>query len=293
MVFGYNHLKSKRSCGSFVCSECNKTFERAQSLAVHRYKAHGIHSAERAYVFGSVCVACSREFWSTDRVQNHLRFRSNGCYTWLVKNVEPAKDFQAVQMPKHLAGVKRLPCVSTDAKPDGVNARDDVAATRAQLDAACGRLFDAGVPRETDAELEAELGGKLRAVAKHWYNETSKERDDLLGAWIDAMEAPRERHMEVLNAFMAWGESELQQVTRVWNDGLRPAVAESVFVELARESELYQLRSSIRQLRCKLQAQENPDFDKVWSKPKKVARQKRSLQTVESRYLKQDEVVAA
>ena len=61
------------------CSQCDRSFRTRQSLAVHRFKAHGIKSIERQYLPHSQCPICLVEFWTRERVINHVRYRSMVC----------------------------------------------------------------------------------------------------------------------------------------------------------------------------------------------------------------------
>jgi len=59
--------------GTRMCSVCNKEFGSKQSLAMHKFKAHGIKSFERRYAAGTQCSVCLLEFWSRERLINHIK----------------------------------------------------------------------------------------------------------------------------------------------------------------------------------------------------------------------------
>jgi hypothetical protein len=64
---------------SHNCNHCGKSFRTRQSLAVHRFKTHGIKSIERQYLPLTQCPICLVEFWTRERVVNHVRYRSYVC----------------------------------------------------------------------------------------------------------------------------------------------------------------------------------------------------------------------
>ena len=59
--------------GTFQCEQCAATFARAQQLQAHRWSKHQGISLERRYVFGPTCKACGVQFWTSQRMQQHLR----------------------------------------------------------------------------------------------------------------------------------------------------------------------------------------------------------------------------
>ena len=65
--------------GTFVCSECNKHCKSKQSIAVHKFKKHGIKCIERRYLDTTHCPICLLEIWTRERALNHLRYRSEPC----------------------------------------------------------------------------------------------------------------------------------------------------------------------------------------------------------------------
>ena len=62
------------------CEDCLGTFSSNQKLALHRFRVHGHHSIERLLASSSVCRGCLRDFHTTWRVVQHLRYRRNGCF---------------------------------------------------------------------------------------------------------------------------------------------------------------------------------------------------------------------
>ena len=64
----------------YRCGQCDKGFMTMQALATHMYHKHGTMSVERPYIQSTTCAGCLKDFHTTWRVQQHLRYRPNGCW---------------------------------------------------------------------------------------------------------------------------------------------------------------------------------------------------------------------
>ena len=84
--------------GSHHCSACNMYFTTYQRLQLHKYKKHGIKCAERRFIVSTQCVVCLKEFWSRERVLNHIRYRSNVCRENLMNSYAPLTHEQADEL---------------------------------------------------------------------------------------------------------------------------------------------------------------------------------------------------
>ena len=96
--------------GSFPCSNCDAVFPTCQQLGVHAFRQHGIRALESMYVQSAVCPGCLKNFHTTYRVSQHLRYRANQCWERIFGVRQPA-DPGLVTLPPHLTGVHRLPAV--------------------------------------------------------------------------------------------------------------------------------------------------------------------------------------
>ena len=63
-----------KACRCFICE---KGFKNRAGLGAHFYKSHGRWATYRQCVVGTYCRACSTEFWSTARLEDHLRSSSH------------------------------------------------------------------------------------------------------------------------------------------------------------------------------------------------------------------------
>ena len=64
----------------WVCGPCRKVFAKKSHLACHLFKTHHRQAEFRFYLTGAVCVACSKDFQTEDRLQRHL---SHSAACWL------------------------------------------------------------------------------------------------------------------------------------------------------------------------------------------------------------------
>ena len=62
-----------------LCDQCPLQFSSDQAVALHKFKAHGLKNQMRLFVEGSHCPACFKQFWTRERIANHIRYRSHVC----------------------------------------------------------------------------------------------------------------------------------------------------------------------------------------------------------------------
>ena len=95
---------------SWRCHACDRTFATKQALAAHDYQRHQQCSLERPYIQSTTCAGCLRDFHTTWRVQQHLRYRANGCWDRLHGAKQPDEP-ATISLPERLRFVKRLPAI--------------------------------------------------------------------------------------------------------------------------------------------------------------------------------------
>ena len=63
-----------------ACNICNTTFMTFQQLALHSFKKHGVKNMMSLYVGDCThCTVCLKQFWTLERLLNHVRYRSKIC----------------------------------------------------------------------------------------------------------------------------------------------------------------------------------------------------------------------
>eukprot|EP00435_Cladocopium_sp_Y103_P049098 s3226_g14.t1 len=141
------------------CVWCDRQFDTTQKLQAHLWTAHQVVSDERRFVFSDTCVACQTCFWTTARMQQHLRLsrrQPDGCYAQLTWRVAPLQEACSFAVPEDLRGQARLPAVtvaSTFQSPAECGA-----ASRADADEILRTAWnDAQYPEHLDPTLQRDV----------------------------------------------------------------------------------------------------------------------------------------
>ena len=80
-IYIYKYIPDARPAqGQFACEHCDKVFPTAPTLGAHAFQLHGQSSEERKYIQSTIRPVCLRDHHTTWRVQQHLRYRQNGCW---------------------------------------------------------------------------------------------------------------------------------------------------------------------------------------------------------------------
>ena len=96
---------------------CEATFTSYRGLRVHQVHAHGDHCPEFELCPGTRCIVCLREFWSVQRLKQHLQYaprdrKPNLCFTLLTlqRTAKPLSAFEFEDDSSHnlpFAGLRR------------------------------------------------------------------------------------------------------------------------------------------------------------------------------------------
>ena len=92
------------------CRHCDAHFTTHQRRALHEFRIHKIHAAERYLVQSTICGGCLKDFHTTFRVVQHLRHRPNRCWSRLDGVKTPAEPVH-INLPAHQQGVVRFPAI--------------------------------------------------------------------------------------------------------------------------------------------------------------------------------------
>lgn len=70
-----------------VC-HCGAAFQSTKALRLHRVQMHGWRNVEHGLIHSTTCVVCLRQYWTSNRLQFHLRYASrpgrlNRCGAWI------------------------------------------------------------------------------------------------------------------------------------------------------------------------------------------------------------------
>ena len=94
----------------YACPQCQAVFATHHQRALHEFRVHEVLAEERYYVQSTVCSGCLKDFHTTFRVTQHLRYRPNKCWDRLHGIKQPDEPV-TIHLPDHLQGVCRLPAV--------------------------------------------------------------------------------------------------------------------------------------------------------------------------------------
>ena len=101
--------ENEQKC-QYRCDQCDMVFDSVQARSSHAFQVHGTMSAERPYVQSTICPGCLKDHHTTWRVQQHLKYRPNGCWDRVHGARIPGEPC-TIALPKHLQHVQRLPAV--------------------------------------------------------------------------------------------------------------------------------------------------------------------------------------
>ena len=202
--------------GLFHCDKCCRAFSSIQGLSAHKWKAHGIISEERRFVFSGVCECCRRCFWTAQRLQQHIRYSKrlpDECYWWLEKHLDPLAVSIPVHLPDVHRGQHRLPW-TTAAGPLEAN-------PSTTWDRAMSRDWQIwtedwhqhGFPDDLSAPICQEIHDALTQAALQW---TPEDATSLSLTWctiVDSFLAQGpEAHHHAIWSFALWGRECLYEL---------------------------------------------------------------------------------
>ena len=155
---------------TFACDWCSARFDAKQKLQAHMWTAHQLISDERKFVFSDTCLACRRCFWSSTRLQQHLRLSRaspDGCYAQMTWKYAPLREAQVFDVPEDLRGFARLP--SQPVPMPCEMPIDQVIASRADAEAALLQAWQLeGLPSSLPDRVRHDFFEQADQVVREW-----------------------------------------------------------------------------------------------------------------------------
>ena len=237
----------------FPCKQRKRTFDTPQGLSAHLWSAHQLMSLERQYVFGPTCIICGRCYWTSQRMQQHLRYSRkfpDGCLSQLVQHFEPLTMPIKVKIPEIYSGIHRLPCTNAEGPvalmPDTCWQRSharDMARWQEQW-----ATLD--MPLQLPTDFNRACAAQYSRITHEWLDQDDPEDVDTLAHnWLACIDATDASNGLALWAFFHWGHNFMNDVfDNVENPELVTAV-ESTYLELVDsllEWHLWQRREHLR-----------------------------------------------
>lgn len=153
------------------CRLCAKQFGTLNQLQVHQWIAHELVSSERQMMRSTTCDACHRCFWTSQRLQQHLRFsrqRKNGCYEKLTWRRFPAMTAPLIDEVPAEARFHRQPVMEVATAP--TQAEADIT-SRAEADQALQQCWRAeGLPDAMDVVFRDRMFAEFDALLFAWHH---------------------------------------------------------------------------------------------------------------------------
>ena len=78
----------------YPCSFCQARFASKAAAAAHMQKVHGSRATASVHARGTACQACGKEFWSTERLRDHLRHQARCLSTHAEADLPEAADHE-------------------------------------------------------------------------------------------------------------------------------------------------------------------------------------------------------
>eukprot|EP00435_Cladocopium_sp_Y103_P067591 s210_g30.t1 len=202
---------------SFPCHLCDREFASVQGLQAHRWKAHGLFSEERKYVFDTTCRACHKCFWTVQRLQQHLRWSRrhvNGCFSILQRDFVPLAEPVSCPRPASLQHVYRLPACPVDGPlpPPGPPAWERIRDT--QLAALRLAWTQLGLPDCLPLDCQRDMDAACNQLLQSWTSsDTAMPCDDsIIDQWTTLLETfspDTDPDSIYVWAFLRWGRDVL------------------------------------------------------------------------------------
>ena len=206
--------------GLYKCLHCDKTFDSAQALQGHVWSWHRICSDERLFVYSDTCQACGVCFWTSQRVQQHLkasRGDPHGCLAFLMEYFDPLEVPASVSKPHELQRFHRLPCTMTFGphdRPIEHTWRRRQLQRLAQCDAQWQAL---NYPTSVDQDAMDRYSMCLTTATNQWHVNATHDVDTLEDSWHHIFAEHADEKFAIL-AFLYWGQYHMYDVTSAWDD---------------------------------------------------------------------------
>ena len=229
------------------CDLCPKSFPRAQQLQIHKWSKHGVISAERQFVFGPVCESCGTNFWTTQRMQQHLRSTRHlpdGCFERLRKYRAPVSQPVRFNVPSALQHIQRLPAIPAQPPAQFVGPTVFEAQQADELQQWLVEWKGMGMPETLPNELWNTFATALNEATENW-DARSDDETSLLQIWFFALRRLQDDlgcNDELAQWFLIeWLQRDLPDITATWEDPDAIIEAEREAYEAITYSPVYEM----------------------------------------------------
>ena len=249
-----SRMPNDEPAAEFACDLCSRSFANAQALQGHRWKWHGIISEERRFVFDAVCRGCGQCWWTSQRLQQHLRYSrkyEDGCFARLQRFYQPLDAPIRVDVPQPLQRVHRLPKMMSMQPLSMPQIPVWMQRQQLRLQELQELGTEQGYVRKVSPEDQAVVNTLLQDATLRWSNMERNEDTDLLEEWHNDMCWDRfATDQEGLAAILTWGKYEMYDFLQA-NFGDDPTIVEEVeqvFLQLASALPIWTWMSQVEEV---------------------------------------------
>lgn len=248
---------------NFACPRCSASFTTAQQLAVHAFRLHQVRAEESYYVQTEICPGCLKNFHTTFRVVQHLRYRKNLCWDRIFGVRSPDVP-GLVKLPDHLSGVHRLPAVRrhhgplrpTSKQRDCIRIRQEIQKVLIEGQQDFAWWDPASQPALTDSCIDA-----LNEVLRHWFHDDSATLEGFHNAFFRCLFSFDMPEFQAARIFIYWVEKVLPDFVPPDDFVSNIEVLEEAYLSMLDDLHIWHLRNRYhhltQQLECLTTADES------------------------------------
>ena len=235
--------------GTHQCQECDRAFAAIQGLNAHRWTKHGHISQEHRFVYSGTCECCSRCFWTSQRLQQHLkhsRRNPHGCFWWVLKHLDPLDAPVEVRIPNLYRGQYRLPWVYAPGPAQTIFVTAWERRHQEHWHIWQTYLSSAGFPDELDSTICSAVWLTMTKTVVTWGTAPEENLPFLWSAAIDAYEASGQvEYHHAIWSFALWGRQCVYDLLERFLDPELQLIIERQYLDLYNELPVWGLVGSL------------------------------------------------
>ena len=210
---------------------------------------------ESYYVQTEVCPGCLKNFHTTFRVVQHLRYRKNLCWDRIYGVRQPDVP-GLVTLPAHLSGVHRLPAVRRHHGPLRPTSKQrDCLRIRQEINS----LLKEGMPDfawwdpESQPELTDRCVDALNAVLQQWFHDVSATNEGFHNAFFHCLFSFDIPEFQAARIFIYWVEKILPDFVPPDDFVHNMEVLDVAYMSMLDDLHIWHLRNRYHQLTQQLE----------------------------------------
>lgn len=231
--------------GQYPCHLCARVFSSAQALQGHCWSWHQQCSDERLYVFSDTCPICNTCYWTSQRMQQHLkatRGTPDGCLAQMVRFYEPLEEPIQFDKPKELARFHRLPRCQVPGPANQPLLPLWRRKQSSRLDEYDKQWEQMGYPMELCPEYVEAQCQHYDADLREWQQQSAPDSEALRHRWQQHHDSQVDPKASLM-AFFYWGRHYMYECVSPWEDPDDIQAVTDSFESVTRAHPIWQLWS--------------------------------------------------